>query len=86
MAQIKVYESHTRYTPQNSLRTIEIYYYSFRVNLWAKEVFAASFRYTHDAEHIAISVAIKMSVAPTRSDQKIVRKMGISESQAFTPK
>ena len=35
---------------------------------------------------LAISVAIKMSIAPTKSNQKILRKMGISENQVFIPK
>ena len=81
------------YTPQNNLRTssfifplfnIEIDGYSFRVNMWAKEIFAAFFFDKHNM--LAISVAIKMSVVPTRSDQKILRKMGISEIQVFTLK
>ena len=35
---------------------------------------------------LAISVAIKMSMAPTRSYWKILRKVGMSENQIFTPK
>ena len=35
---------------------------------------------------LVISEAIKVSVVPTRSDQKIMRKVGISENQVFAPK
>ena len=82
------------YTPQNNLRissfifplfNTEIDVNSFRVNLWAKAKFAAVF---DNLNMLAISVAIKMSMVPTRSDrvQKILRKKAISANLNFTPK